>query len=76
MKEYVYKEGGDEEQRAVVKLQIGDEEWVVDYDVWIEAEAEGRTFPVIYGERLVLVDENTFEEFKKLNKWLDDRRLD
>jgi hypothetical protein len=76
MKEYTYNENHDEEQRAVVKLEIGGEEWLVDYDIWKEAEAEGRTFPVIYADKLVLVDRETFEEFKKLDKWLDDRRLD
>lgn len=76
MKDFIYREGEDEQQRAVVKLQIGDEEWMVDYDVWKEAESEGRTYPIIYGEKLILVDDETFEEFKKLNTWLDDRRLD
>lgn len=75
MTDYIY-EGNKEEQRAVVKLQIGDEEWLVDYDVWIEAESEGRTLPIIYNDKLILVDRQTYEEFEKLNKWLDDRRLD
>lgn len=68
--EYVYDWNWNDEQRAVVKLIIGEKEWFIDYDEFVLAESEGRTKPVIYKENLILVDDETFTEFQNLSNWI------
>lgn len=68
--EYIYNTETIQEQRAVVKIEINGEDWLMDWDEWKKAEEEGRDRPVIYGDKLVMVDEETYQELKKLEDWI------
>lgn len=68
---YVYNSSVLDEQRSVVRIEINGEDWLMDYDEWVLAEREGRTKPVIFKERLILVDEETYNELEKLLVWID-----
>jgi len=74
--EFNYNPKWDKKVQAVVKFILNDEEWFVNYDDWVVAEAEERKYPIIYKDKLLLVDLETFDDLKKLNIWLNDRRLD
>lgn len=69
--EFIYNSELIEEQRAVVKIQIEGEDWFMDYDDFKLAEEEGRTKPVIYGDKLILVDDEVYNELEKLMNWMD-----
>lgn len=68
--EFVYDETLGDEQRAVVKILINDDEWFMDFDDYQLAIDEGRTKPVIYKDKLIFVDDETYDELNKLTDWL------
>jgi hypothetical protein len=73
--EYIWDESQIEEQRAVVKIELDDGDiWYMDYDEWIKAGEEGREKPVIFGDKLILVDDETYEELEKLELWLKNNK--
>ena len=73
--EYSWSDKSGEELQAVVNINIDGVDWKVNWDVWCEAEREGRTNAITIGDRLILVDRETLLELKKLKKWLDDSKL-
>ena len=68
---YIYDESLLDEQRAVARIEINGEDWFMDYEDYKLAQDEGRTKPVIYGDSLILVDDETYLELEKLIGWLD-----
>jgi len=68
--EFVYDTTLLDEQRAVVKILINDGEWFMDFDDYQLAINEGRTKPVIYKDKLIFVDDETYDELTKLTDWL------
>lgn len=68
--DYIYDEGLNDEQKAVVKIDINGEIWMMNWDDWELAQQEGRTKPVIFGDKLMLVDDETYDELNKLTDWL------
>ena len=73
--EYSWSDKSGEELQSVVNINIDGVDWKVNWDVWCEAEREGRTNAITIGDRLILVDDETLLELKKLKKWLDDSKL-
>ena len=73
--EYSWSDKSGEELQSVVNINIDGVDWKVNWDVWCEAEREGRTNAITIGDRLILVDRETLLELKKLKKWLDDSKL-
>jgi len=72
--EWVFDPSLIEEQKAVVKIEADGVDWYMEFDDWNLAEEEGRTKPVIYGEKLIMVDDETYEELKKLEEWLKENK--
>jgi hypothetical protein len=69
--DYKWDEGLNDEQRAVVKIDLGDDNiWYMDWDDWNLAQQEGRTKPVVFKDKLILVDDETYLELNKLTDWL------
>lgn len=68
-REFVY-ESEQVEQKAVVKITINGTDYLMDWEDWDEAQKEGRERAVIYGEKLILVDDETYEELTKLTDWI------
>ena len=68
--EFVYDTTLLDEQRAVVKILTNDGEWLMDFDDYQLAIDEGRTKPVIYKDKLIFVDDETYDELNKLTDWL------
>jgi hypothetical protein len=73
--EWIWDESRIEEQRAVATIEIAGEKWLIDYDEWVKAGEEGRDKPVIFGDKLILVDEETAEELEKLELWLKTNKI-
>lgn len=63
-----------DEQIEVITLKIGDQEWHVPIEEWEAAQEEGRTYPVTFNNELRLVDEETFNDFKKLMNYIDEKK--
>lgn len=59
-----------EPQRAVARITIGDTEWVMDYHEWERAVDEERNIPVVFGEKLIFVDDETAADLEKLVEWI------
>jgi hypothetical protein len=68
--EFTFNEELIQEQRAVVKFEIEGEDWYMDYDEWVKAEEEGRNRPVIFKDKLLLVDDDMYNDLEKLMMWI------
>lgn len=71
---YEYIWGDVEEQKAVVKIDVNGTDWLMDWDDWKLAEEEGRSKPVIYGDKLILVNDETYNELQKLTEWIKNNK--
>lgn len=74
--EWVWDSSQIEEQRAVVKIDLGGDTWFMDWDDWELAKQEGREKPIIFGDKLILVDEETYIELEKLELWLKNNKTE
>jgi hypothetical protein len=70
MSDYIYQDPKENEPAlACVKLIINEVEYFIPCVSWDLAIAEGRTKPVIYGERIKMVTEEDYNELLKLQNW-------
>jgi hypothetical protein len=69
--QFIYDPQRLEPQKAVVKIHIDDEEWTMEWEDYEKALSEGRTKPVIYKDKLILVDDETYDQLRILTQWVD-----
>lgn len=61
------KEENDDELVAVIKITIGENEYLVPLDNWNKAVKEERTNPVILGDELHFFNDKDYEKIKRTN---------
>jgi hypothetical protein len=72
---YVFDDSILEEVRSVVRINIKGHDWFMDYDEFIGAKNDGRNNPVICGDKLILVNDEDYNELKKLELWLKNNKI-
>lgn len=71
---FIYDESLGSEVEAVATITIGESKYLMPIEDYEKAKEEGRTRPIIYGEKLIFVDDETAEDLKVLEEWLKNNK--
>lgn len=71
---FIYDESLGSEAEVVATITIGESKYLMPIEDYEKAKEEGRTRPIIYGEKLIFVDDETAEDLKVLEEWLKNNK--